>query len=193
MTGPTEEELAEFSQLVAELEQRLEQSFAAHDQIVARQAANDEENARLRAELAAARELKTPLASFHDLAKLSAELTGKLADALKPAALDDKTRAEVDDLMGQLAGNLEQLAQRAQAIVGNQPADAEKGPGDPWAAEIDALYQEFPGLGPSGEPASQELPVQDVAGRELSGQDSLDHASSDEKPSEQALPSKAQG
>ncbi len=193
MTGPSEDELAEFGQLVAELEQRLEQSFIAHDQIVARQAANEEENARLRTELAAARELKTPLASIPDLAKLSVELTGKLADALKPAALDDKTRAEVDELMRQLADNLGQLTQQAQAELGSQPADAEKGPGDPWAAEIDALYQEFPGLGPSGEPASQESPVQDVADQELPAEDSLDHASSDQKPSEQALPSKAQG
>ena len=64
MTEPAEDELAEFSRLVAELEQRLEQSFTAHDEIIARQAANAQENARLRDELSAARGITDPLVPF---------------------------------------------------------------------------------------------------------------------------------
>jgi ABC-type transporter Mla subunit MlaD len=152
MTELSDDEIAEFSQLVAELQQRLEQSFTAHDQIIARQVANEEENARLRAELA---DVSEPLASMRDLATRASELPGKLHEALKPATLDDKVREEVDGLIRSLTENLEQLAQLARRdgpITGNSPAPSE-GSGDscpadsssdPWAAEIKALSEEFP-------------------------------------------------
>ena len=147
MTEFSDDEIAEFSQLVAELQERLEQSFTAHDHIIARQAANEAENARLRAELAKASE---PLVSIQDLAARTSELTGKLREALKPAMLDDKVREEVDGLIQSLTGNLAELAQRASAVAENpppaegsdeKPADRS---GDSWAAEIKALSEEFP-------------------------------------------------
>jgi hypothetical protein len=164
MTEFSDDEIAEFSQLVAELQERLEQSFVAHDHIIARQAANEAESARLRDELASARE---PLVSARDLAARTSELTGNLHELLKPAPLDDKIREEVDRLIQSLTGNLEQLAQLAGAVTGNPPPveDTGDGPvgssGDPWAAEIKALSEEFPDQvsaahGPANAPSSED-------------------------------------
>ena len=56
MAGLSEDALADLYQLVAELEQRLESSFVAHDAAIAREAAVAQENAGLRNELAIARD-----------------------------------------------------------------------------------------------------------------------------------------
>jgi two-component system, NtrC family, sensor kinase len=56
MTALPPDVVADLSRLVSELEQRLEQSFAAHDEAIAEQTAAAQENALLRDELAAARE-----------------------------------------------------------------------------------------------------------------------------------------
>src|ERR1700754_2769208 len=55
MTALPPDVLADLNQLVAEREQRLESSFAAHDAAIAQQAATAQENARLQSELADAR------------------------------------------------------------------------------------------------------------------------------------------
>jgi len=54
MTALPQDEVADLSRLVAELEQRLESSFVVHDEAIARQAALARENARLQSELATA-------------------------------------------------------------------------------------------------------------------------------------------
>ena len=64
MTALPPDVVADLSRLVAELEQRLEQSFAAHDEAIAQQAAAAQENARLRDELAAAREREAASAAI---------------------------------------------------------------------------------------------------------------------------------
>jgi two-component system NtrC family sensor kinase len=64
MTALPPDVVADLSRLVAELEQRLEQSFAAHDEAINRQAAAAQENARLRDELAAAREREAASAAI---------------------------------------------------------------------------------------------------------------------------------
>jgi len=56
MTVLPQDEVADLSRLVAELEQRLESSFVVYDEAIARQAALAQENARLQSELATARE-----------------------------------------------------------------------------------------------------------------------------------------
>jgi hypothetical protein len=53
MTALPPDAVADLYKLVAELEQRLESSFAAHDAAIARQAATDAENTRLISELSA--------------------------------------------------------------------------------------------------------------------------------------------
>ena len=44
-----------------------------------------------------AHEIKNPLNFVNNFSALSAELTDELNDALKPVALDDKVRKEVDE------------------------------------------------------------------------------------------------
>src|SRR5437879_6077020 len=56
MTALPPDVVADLSKLVAELEQRLESSFVAHDAAIAQQAATAQENARLQSELAIARD-----------------------------------------------------------------------------------------------------------------------------------------
>jgi GAF domain-containing protein len=56
MTTLPQDEVADLSRLVAELEQRLDSSFVVYDQAIARQAALGQENARLQSELATAQE-----------------------------------------------------------------------------------------------------------------------------------------
>src|ERR1700704_4537268 len=51
MTALPPDVLADLNQLVAELEQRLESTFAAHDAAIAQQAAATQENVRLQSEL----------------------------------------------------------------------------------------------------------------------------------------------
>ena len=64
MTALPPDVVADLSRLVAELEQRLEQSFAAHDEAIAQQAIAAQENARLRDELAAAQEREAASAAI---------------------------------------------------------------------------------------------------------------------------------
>ena len=56
MATLSEDAVADLYRLVAELEQRLESSFAEHDEAIARQAATAQENAQLHDELGIARE-----------------------------------------------------------------------------------------------------------------------------------------
>src|SRR5258708_33459416 len=71
MTALPPDALADLYRLVAELEQRLESSFAAHDEAIARQAATARENAQLRSELGIARERQNA----------SADILGTIANA----------------------------------------------------------------------------------------------------------------
>jgi two-component system, NtrC family, sensor kinase len=56
MTAVPQDVVGDLNRLVAELEQRLESSFAAHDAAIAQQAATAQENARLRNELSISRD-----------------------------------------------------------------------------------------------------------------------------------------
>ena len=51
-----------------------------------------------------AHEIKNPLNFVNNFSALSAELTDELNDLLKPVALDDKMRGEVDELTGHAEG-----------------------------------------------------------------------------------------
>jgi two-component system NtrC family sensor kinase len=64
MTALPENVVADLNRLVAELEQRLESSFAAHDETIVRQAATAAENARLRSELSISRDRQTASAEI---------------------------------------------------------------------------------------------------------------------------------
>jgi signal transduction histidine kinase len=92
-----------------------------------------------------AHEIKNPLNFVNNFSSLSAELIDELNDVLKPAALDDKTREEIDELTLMLKGNLEKVVQhgkRADSIVKNMLLHSREGSGEHRPADINAIVEE---------------------------------------------------
>jgi signal transduction histidine kinase len=92
-----------------------------------------------------AHEIKNPLNFVNNFSALSAELVDELNDVLKPAALDDKTREEIDELTHMLKGNLEKVVQhgkRADSIVKNMLLHSREGSGEHRPADINAIVEE---------------------------------------------------
>ncbi len=92
-----------------------------------------------------AHEIKNPLNFVNNFSALSAELVDELNDVLKPAALDDKTREEIDELTQMLKGNLEKVVQhgkRANSIVKNMLLHSREGSGEHRPADINAIVEE---------------------------------------------------
>src|SRR5947208_2006735 len=78
-----------------------------------------------------AHEIKNPLNFVNNFSALSAELTDELNDVLKPVAMEDKVRGEVDELTGLLKENLEKVVQhgkRADSIVKDMRLHSREGP-----------------------------------------------------------------
>ena len=92
-----------------------------------------------------AHEIKNPLNFVNNFSALSAELTDELNDLLKPVALDDKMRGEVDELTGMLKDNLEKVVQhgkRADSIVKNMLLHSREGSREHRPADINSLLDE---------------------------------------------------
>jgi GAF domain-containing protein len=92
-----------------------------------------------------AHEIKNPLNFVNNFSALSAELTDELNDVLKPAALSEKIRGEVDELTKTLKDNLEKVVQhgkRADSIVKNMLLHSREGTGEQRAADINSLLEE---------------------------------------------------
>jgi signal transduction histidine kinase len=92
-----------------------------------------------------AHEIKNPLNFVNNFSALSAELVDELNDVLKPAALDDKIREEIDELTHMLKGNLEKVVQhgkRADSIVKNMLLHSREGAGEHRPADINAIVEE---------------------------------------------------
>jgi signal transduction histidine kinase len=92
-----------------------------------------------------AHEIKNPLNFVNNFSALSAELIDELNDVLKPAALDDKTREEIDELTHLLKGNLDKVVQhgkRADSIVKNMLLHSREGSGEHRPADINAIVEE---------------------------------------------------
>jgi signal transduction histidine kinase len=92
-----------------------------------------------------AHEIKNPLNFVNNFAALSAELINELTDLLKPAALDDTTRKEADELTQTLKDNLERVVQhgkRADSIVKNMLLHSREGSGEHRPSDINALLDE---------------------------------------------------
>ena len=83
MTALPPDVVTDLSRLVAELEQRLESSFAAHDEAIAQQAATAQENARLRSELVIARERE---AASADILRTISDMSGDAERSLPQIA-----------------------------------------------------------------------------------------------------------
>src|SRR4029078_4543549 len=80
-----------------------------------------------------AHEIKNPLNFVNNFSAVSGELIDDLQDALKGISLDNKMRAEIDDLTKTLRGNLEKVVQhgkRADGIVKNMLLHSREGSGE---------------------------------------------------------------
>jgi signal transduction histidine kinase len=92
-----------------------------------------------------AHEIKNPLNFVNNFSALSAELIDELNDVLKPVALDDKIREEIDELTHMLKGNLEKVVQhgkRADSIVKNMLLHSREGSGEHRPVDINAIVEE---------------------------------------------------
>jgi signal transduction histidine kinase len=92
-----------------------------------------------------AHEIKNPLNFVNNFSALSAELTAELHDVLKPVAMDDNVRGEVDELTRLLNDNLDKVVQhgkRADSIVKNMLLHSREGSGEHRPAEINLLLDE---------------------------------------------------
>ena len=92
-----------------------------------------------------AHEIKNPLNFVNNFSALSSELIDELNDVLKSAALDGKSREEIDELTHMLKGNLEKVVQhgkRADSIVKNMLLHSREGSGEHRPADINAIIEE---------------------------------------------------
>ena len=92
-----------------------------------------------------AHEIKNPLNFVNNFSALSGELIDELNEVLTSAALDDKTREEIDELTHMLKGNLEKVVQhgkRADSIVKNMLLHSREGSGEHRPADINAIVEE---------------------------------------------------
>ncbi len=92
-----------------------------------------------------AHEIKNPLNFVNNFSALSAELIDELNGVLKPAALDDTVRQEIDELTQMLKSNLEKVVQhgrRADSIVKNMLLHSREGSGEHRPADINAIVED---------------------------------------------------
>jgi signal transduction histidine kinase len=106
-----------------------------------------------------AHEIKNPLNFVNNFAALSVELVDELGDALKPAAMDEKTREATDELAHMIKGNLEKVVQhgkRADSIVKNMLLHSREGSGERRSVDINTLVGESLNLAYHGARAEKQ-------------------------------------
>ena len=94
-----------------------------------------------------AHEIKNPLNFVNNFATLSVELLDELKEAASPALerLDDEKRADLDDTIQMLTGNLEKIAEhgkRADGIVRSMLLHSRGGSGEWQSIDLNALIEE---------------------------------------------------
>jgi signal transduction histidine kinase len=94
-----------------------------------------------------AHEIKNPLNFVNNFAGLSVELLDELKETADPgiAALDDDTRAEIDEIVQMLTGNLEKIAEhgrRADGIVKSMLEHSRGVSGERREVDLNALVEE---------------------------------------------------
>jgi GAF domain-containing protein len=106
-----------------------------------------------------AHEIKNPLNFVNNFSAVSGELIDDLQDALKSITLDNKMRAEIDDLTQTLRGNLDKVVQhgkRADSIVKNMLLHSREGSGEHRLVDINALVEESLNLAYHGARAEKQ-------------------------------------
>jgi two-component system, NtrC family, sensor kinase len=94
-----------------------------------------------------AHEIKNPLNFVNNFAGLSVELLDELKETAAPAiaGLAEDERAEIDEIVGMLTGNLEKIAEhgrRADGIVKSMLEHSRGGTGERRSVDINALVEE---------------------------------------------------
>jgi two-component system, NtrC family, sensor kinase len=92
-----------------------------------------------------AHEIKNPLNFVNNFSGISAELIDELQDTLKSMPLDDKARAEINELTGTLKSNFDKVVHhggRADAIVKNMLQHSREGSGEHRVVDINGLVEE---------------------------------------------------
>src|SRR6516162_5868413 len=94
-----------------------------------------------------AHEIKNPLNFVNNFASLSVELLDELKETAAPAlaALDEDKRADIDEVVGLLTGNLEKIAEhgrRADGIVRSMLEHSRGSSGERREVDINALVEE---------------------------------------------------
>ena len=94
-----------------------------------------------------AHEIKNPLNFVNNFAGLSVELLAEIKEMVAPAfaQLDEDKRAEIDETMALVTGNLEKIAEhgkRADGIVKSMLSHSRGGTGEWQAVDINALVEE---------------------------------------------------
>ena len=92
-----------------------------------------------------AHEIKNPLNFVNNFSGISAELIDELQDTLKNMPLDDKARADIDELTGTLKSNFDKVVhhgRRADSIVKNMLQHSREGSGEHRVVAINGLVEE---------------------------------------------------
>jgi len=94
-----------------------------------------------------AHEIKNPLNFVNNFAGLSVELLDELKETAAPAiaGLAEDERADIDDIVGMLTGNLEKIAEhgrRADGIVKSMLEHSRGGPGERREVDLNGLVEE---------------------------------------------------
>src|SRR6185436_16297442 len=92
-----------------------------------------------------AHEIKNPLNFVNNFSGISAELIDELQDTLKGMPLDDKARAEINELTNTLKSNFDKVVhhgRRADAIVKNMLQHSREGSGEHRVVAINTLVEE---------------------------------------------------
>ena len=106
-----------------------------------------------------AHEIKNPLNFVNNFSGLSSELIAELQESLKGLPIDQKARAELNELTDTLRGNLDKVVQhgkRADAIVKNMLLHSREGSGDHRVVDINALVEESLNLAYHGARAEKQ-------------------------------------
>jgi signal transduction histidine kinase len=106
-----------------------------------------------------AHEIKNPLNFVNNFSAVSVELIDELRDALGGVLLDDKPRAEINEIADMLQGNLHKVVQhgkRADAIVKNMLLHSRQGSGEHRLVDINALVDESLNLAYHGARAEKQ-------------------------------------
>jgi GAF domain-containing protein len=106
-----------------------------------------------------AHEIKNPLNFVNNFSGVSAELIDELQDALKGLTIDQKGRAEINELTDTLRGNLEKVVQhgkRADAIVKNMLLHSREGSGEHRVVDINTIVEESLNLAYHGARAEKQ-------------------------------------